>query len=96
MIEPISARLSSVAFDVPQTTTSQPETSFGSMLLEAAQGVTASLRSAETTAIDGIRGATGIRDVAESVMAAERQLGAATAIRDKIVTAYLEISRMAI
>jgi flagellar hook-basal body complex protein FliE len=36
------------------------------------------------------------RDVVDAVMSAEQTLQAAIAIRDKIVTAYLEISRMAI
>ena len=36
------------------------------------------------------------REVVDSVMSAERSLQAAIAIRDKIVTAYLEVSRMAI
>ena len=36
------------------------------------------------------------REVVDSVMSAERSLQTAIAIRDKIVTAYLEVSRMAI
>jgi flagellar hook-basal body complex protein FliE len=37
-----------------------------------------------------------MRSVVDAVMSAEQSLQAAVAIRDKIVTAYLEISRMAI
>jgi flagellar hook-basal body complex protein FliE len=37
-----------------------------------------------------------MRQVAEAVMTAEQSLTAAVAIRDKIVAAYMEISRMQI
>ena len=37
-----------------------------------------------------------MREVVDAVMSAEQTLQAAVAIRDKIVSAYLEISRMAI
>ena len=37
-----------------------------------------------------------MQQVVEAVMSAEQTLQAAIAIRDKVVTAYLEISRMAI
>ena len=37
-----------------------------------------------------------MQQVVEAVMAAEQTLQSAIAIRDKVVSAYLEISRMAI
>jgi len=37
-----------------------------------------------------------VRQVTDAVMEAERNLQAAVAIRDKIVTAYLDMTRMAI
>jgi flagellar hook-basal body complex protein FliE len=36
------------------------------------------------------------RDVVDAIMTAEQSLQTATAIRDKMVTAYLEIARMQI
>ena len=41
-------------------------------------------------------GDVSVREVVNSVMDAERSLNTAIAIRDKIVQAYLEVSRMQI
>ena len=54
------------------------------------------LRTAEATSIAGVKGQAPIQDVVEAVLAAEQTLQAAIAIRDKVVAAYLELSRMAI
>ena len=44
----------------------------------------------------GINGQANTQEVVDAVMSAERTLQTAVAVRDKIVTAYLEISRMPI
>jgi flagellar hook-basal body complex protein FliE len=54
------------------------------------------VRQAEADAIGGIDGSVPVYKAVESVMNAERSLSAAVAIRDKIVGAYLELSRMQI
>ena len=54
------------------------------------------LRQAETVSMSALRGDAGPREVAEAVMEAEKSLQIAIAVRNKIVTAYMEISRMAI
>ena len=54
------------------------------------------LRRAEAVSVAAIHGTASVQDAVEQVMAAERTLQASIAIRDKIVGAYLEISRMAI
>jgi flagellar hook-basal body complex protein FliE len=59
----------------------------------AAEAVDA-MRRTETVAMDGLAGRTGIQDVVESVMQAERSFSTALAVRDKIVTAILDVSRM--
>lgn len=69
---------------------------FAAVLGQAMQGVAQSVQSAETVSMEAMKGQADIREVVDAVMAAERQMTAATAIRDKITTAYLEISRMAI
>ena len=46
--------------------------------------------------IAGIKGQAGTYEVVSSIMQAEQSLRMAVAIRDKIVSAYLEISRMQI
>ena len=43
-----------------------------------------------------LKGKADTREVVDAVMSAEQALQTAVAIRDKIVSAYLEISRMAI
>ncbi|VAV89068.1 Flagellar hook-basal body complex protein FliE [hydrothermal vent metagenome] len=50
----------------------------------------------EMTAIAGIKGQASVQQVVEQVMAAERTLQSTIAVRDKVVAAYQEISRMAI
>jgi flagellar hook-basal body complex protein FliE len=54
------------------------------------------IRTAETTSVAGIQGRASVQQVVEAVMAAEQTLQGAVAVRDKVVAAYLEISRMQI
>jgi len=69
---------------------------FSALLGNAIAGVSAQLREAEAVSMAGIKGTASTQDVVEQVMAAEQTLQASIAVRDKIVAAYLEISRMAI
>jgi flagellar hook-basal body complex protein FliE len=69
---------------------------FGATLSSLASNVTTSLRAAEQASFDGIAGTADTRQVVDAVMTAEQSLQTALAIRDKLVTAYLEISRMQI
>jgi flagellar hook-basal body complex protein FliE len=54
------------------------------------------MRGAEQLSADALQGKADMRQVVDAVMSAEQSFQAAVAIRDKIVTAYLEVSRMAI
>lgn len=54
------------------------------------------LQAGETAAIEGIQSAASPMKVVESVMDAQRSLQTVLAIRDKIVSAWQEISHMAI
>ena len=54
------------------------------------------VQSAEATSIRGINGQATTQAVVEAVMEAERTLQTAVSIRDKAVSAYMELSRMAI
>jgi flagellar hook-basal body complex protein FliE len=71
-------------------------TSFAEALGEAATRTIGSLDKAEAMSMQALQGEVQTREVVDAVMNAEQSLQAAIAIRDKIVTAYLEISRMAI
>ena len=80
----------------PQAVPPAPGASFGEVLSQMTDSVGQKLQAAEATSIQGIKGDAPVRDVVSSVMEAEQSLQTAIAIRDKIVQAYLEISRMPI
>jgi flagellar hook-basal body complex protein FliE len=54
------------------------------------------LQAGEAVAIQGVEGAVSPMKVVDSVMAAQRSLQSVLAIRDKAVSAYQEVARMAI
>ncbi|MBV9286876.1 MAG: flagellar hook-basal body complex protein FliE [Hyphomicrobiales bacterium] len=54
------------------------------------------LKAGESVAIRGIEGAAPTMKVVEAVMDAQRSLQSVLAIRDKLVSAYQEVARMAI
>lgn len=73
------------------------ETSFGAALASASAEAVGTLRKAEGLSLTALQGGNvETREVVDAVMNAEQTLQAAIAIRDKIVSAYLEVSRMAI
>jgi flagellar hook-basal body complex protein FliE len=70
--------------------------SFADALGRMASDAVGDLRGAEKMAIQGIKGEASTRQVVDAVMTAQQTLQTALAIRDKIVSAYLDISRMTI
>jgi flagellar hook-basal body complex protein FliE len=54
------------------------------------------LQAGEAVAIQGVKGSVSPMKVVDSVMAAQRSLQTVLAIRDKAVSAYQEVARMAI
>lgn len=74
----------------------RPGIDFADFLGQAVSGAAASIQSAEAASIRGIKGVESVARVVESVMEAQRSLQAVIAIRDKAVSAWQEISRMAI
>ena len=64
----------------------------GSMITDTAQN----LRAGEAASAAGIQGRLSTQAVVEAIMSAERSLQTTMAVRDKVVAAYQEISRMAI
>jgi flagellar hook-basal body complex protein FliE len=69
---------------------------FGQMLAQVASEAVNSLKAGEQAAISGVHGKASVQQVVEALMSAERSLQTAIAVRDKVTSAYLEISRMAI
>lgn len=69
---------------------------FGSLLGGLFTSTADNLKKAEAVSVAGIKGQATVQQVVEAVMNAEQSLQGAIAVRDKVVTAYLEISRMQI
>ncbi|WP_319411818.1 flagellar hook-basal body complex protein FliE [uncultured Cohaesibacter sp.] len=72
----------------------------GKSFAEYFSGVTTdainTVKHGEAAAIAGIEGKESVQNVVDAVMNAELALQSAIAIRDKVVAAYQEVSRMAI
>ncbi len=70
--------------------------SFASLLADTAGRTVDRLKQAEQFSAEVLQGKGDMRQTVDAVMSAEQSFQAAVAIRDKIVSAYLEVSRMAI
>jgi flagellar hook-basal body complex protein FliE len=100
MIEAISA-LTALAQGLGATGAAAPTPPAQAISFEQALGAAVgsavdTLRSGEAAAIQGVEGAVSPMKVVESVMDAQRSLQSVLAIRDKLVSAWQEVSRMAI
>jgi flagellar hook-basal body complex protein FliE len=69
---------------------------FTSFLGQLASDASNVLRTSEAISVAGIQGKAPVQEVVAAVMSAEQTLQSAIVIRDKVVQAYLEMSRMAI
>jgi len=69
---------------------------FSSVFADVAASAVGALKAGETAAIGGITGTASVHQVVQAVMNAEQALQTATALRDKLVAAYQEVSRMQI
>ena len=69
---------------------------FASVLAAVARDGMETLHTGEAAALAGMQGNASVQHVVQAVMSAEQTLQAAIAIRDKVVAAYQEISRMAV
>lgn len=78
------------------STSGQVGASFADLVAAAAGHTVGAMRGAEQLSVEALQGQADVREVVDAVMSAEQSFQAAVAIRDKIVTAYLEVSRMAI
>jgi flagellar hook-basal body complex protein FliE len=70
--------------------------SFSQVLEQISGEAVDALRGAEATSIAALQGQASTMEVVEAIKAAEQALQTATAVRDKVVQAYQEVSRMAI
>lgn len=70
--------------------------SFSEFLSRAASDAATTLGEAESVAFEGLTGRASLQEVATKVMAAERTLQTAIALRDRFVSSLQEISRLQI
>jgi flagellar hook-basal body complex protein FliE len=102
MIEGVSALgPSSLSFSVgpatpPPATRPADGASFEQALGQAIGAAVDTLKTGEAIAIQGVAGAAPPMKVVEAVMDAQRSLQSMLAIRDKIVSAFQDVARMAI
>ncbi len=70
--------------------------SFEAVLTQLSNNAANNLKAGEATAIAGLQGKATTREVVDAVMKAEQSLQTVIAVRDKVISAYLEITRMQI
>jgi len=70
------------------------EGSFAAVLGNVANGAVNTLKNAESMSFAGIKGTATTREVVDAVMQAQQTLQTAIAIRDKVVSSFLEVTKM--
>lgn len=108
MLDPISATTSptaassiadgpsAVARGISPATSADASSDFGSFLAQLVGNTASTLKAGEATAVAGVTGQASTQQVVDAVMTTEQTLQTAIAIRDKVVSAILELSRMSI
>ncbi len=99
MLSPDVSRLSGsspLAGAMPTATQSAPQNDFAQTMASMAADAIATVKTGETTAVAGIQGQAPLQQVVQAVMQADQALRTVVAVRDKVVGAYQEISRMQI
>jgi flagellar hook-basal body complex protein FliE len=76
--------------------TGQSALGFDGVLQQVATDAISTMKTGEAASISYIQGKVSAQSVVEAVMSAEQTLQMAVAVRDKVVQAYQEVSRMAI
>ncbi|MGZ2406348.1 flagellar hook-basal body complex protein FliE [Rhizobium ruizarguesonis] len=85
---------SSSAATMPGTAGAANGMSFASLMGNMASDAVNSLKGAESMSFAGIKGTATTREVVDSMLQAEQTLQTAIAIRDKVVSAFLEVTKM--
>lgn len=70
--------------------------SFAQYLQQLSSETVDTMKTAEAVSISGVQGKASVQQVVDAIMAAERTLQTSVAVRDKLIGAYQEISRMTI
>ena len=101
MSTPIDTMIASSALLPFQSTSARASSTetgsdFAALITGALSDTVSALRTAEATSVAAVDGKASTQQVVESIMTAERHVQLALAVREKIVAAYLELSRMPI
>ncbi|MCI0754791.1 flagellar hook-basal body complex protein FliE [Teichococcus vastitatis] len=89
-IQPVSAAMR--AYGAAAT----PAADFGAMVGDAARASLNTLRTAEVTAARGVAGTADVQEVVQAAANAELTVQTMTQLRDKVVSAYMDVLRMAV
>ena len=73
-----------------------PAQDFGQVFSSVVSDAVSALKNGEAASIAGIEGKLPAQQVVDGILAAERSLQTALAVRDKLVSAFQEISRLSI
>jgi flagellar hook-basal body complex protein FliE len=93
-VESVSSLNETTSNRAVATPGTQTGMSFASMLSDLSVDAVNNLKRAEVASFEGMQGKANTREVVDAVMSAEQSLQTAIALRDKIVNAYLEITKM--
>jgi flagellar hook-basal body complex protein FliE len=91
-----SAALKGIAAPTAPSSGAAPQSDFAQTLATMAADAISTLKTGETTAMAGMQGKAPLQQVVQAVMQADQALRTVVAVRDKVVGAYQEISRMQI
>lgn len=94
MIDPLS--VASLAANFINKAGAAPQVDAKAYIQKAGADFAAVLNEGEKAAVQGMAGDMPLQQAVEKVLDAERTLQTVVAVRDRIVSAYLEISRMQI
>ncbi|POO56605.1 flagellar hook-basal body complex protein FliE [Agrobacterium rosae] len=96
-LKEVTSGLGSLAENAVSTAaTAATGPSFANVLGGVAMDAVESLKKGEAMSFAGIQGKANTREVVDAVMQADQTLKTAVALRDKIVSAYLDIVKMQI
>jgi len=88
--------ISFVAADVETGAPAPGTFSFGAMVQNAVSGLVESGKVADAKSADALTGKGNLTDVVMAVSKAEMALQATVAVRDKVISAYQDIMKMAV
>lgn len=95
-LAPVGAAGASLSTNAPVATADTQGASFEQALGAAFGSAVDTLKTGEALAIQGVQGAAAPMKVVQGVMEAQRSLQSVLAVRDKLVSAWQDLSRMSI